>query len=406
MIPRARLDLSWSDLAFAALACFLPGRRERLEERIRRALPGGDEGLITLSVRSGFDLLLEALALPAGSEVLLSAITVEDMARIVRDRGLVPVPVDVDPDTLAPRPAALEAAASERSRVLVAAHLFGAVSDLGAARAFARARGLLFVEDCAQSYIPGRFLGSGKSDVRMLSFGPIKTDTALGGGVLFVRDAELRARMTALHACRPLQPRRTQLRRVLRYGALQIMVTTPLFRAFRLGCRLAGRDFDEVFRRLSKGFAGPDALRRIRHCPSTSLMAMLTRRVEAGGRRVPARIRAGAELARALAPHVARPGAALLEHTHWLFPVLAADPQELMLHLRRHGFDATSGTSSLGAVPPPDERPDARAPQAGHVAAHMLFVPAYPEVGEERLRVLAAALSAWEGYASGRGGVR
>lgn len=399
MIPRARLDLSWSDLAFGAVACFLPGRRERLEARIRRALPGGEEGLITLSVRSGFDLLLEALSLPAGSEVLLSVITVEDMARIVRARGLVPVPVDVDPDTLAPDPAALEAATSDRSRVLVAAHLFGGVSDLGAARAFARERGLVFVEDCAQAYVPGRFLGSEGSDVRMLSFGPIKTDTALGGGILFVRDGELRARMDALHPSRPVQPRRTHLRRVLKYGALQLVVTTPLFGAFRLGCRIAGRDFDEVLRRLSKGFAGPDALRQIRQRPSTPLLAMLARRVGAGGGRVPARTRAGSGLARAMAPHVARPGTGLAEHTHWLFPVLAADPHALMLHLRRHGFDATSGTSSLTVVPTPAERPEVRAPVGGHVVAHMLFVPAFPEMGGGALKRLAAVLSAWPTFA-------
>lgn len=406
MIPRARLDLSWSDLFFAAAACFLPGRREALERRIRKALPGGDACLLSLSVRSGFDLLLEALGLPEGSEVLLSAVTVDDMARIVRDRGLVPVPVDIDPDTLAPDPAALEAAWSPRSRVLVAAHLFGAVSELDAAREFAGARGLLFVEDCAQSYIPGRFLGAAESDVRMISFGPIKTDTALGGGVVFVRDGALRERMEALHAARPLQRRRTHLRRVLKYGAIQAMVTTPLFGAFRWGCRLAGRDFDEVLRRLAKGFAGTDALQRIRHQPSTPLLAMLSRRVADGGRRVPARVRAGDELARALEPHVARPGTAVGLHTHWIFPVLPADSRALMLHLRERGFDATSGTSSLTVVAAPAERPGTRAPQAEHVVAHMLFVPAYPEMGRERLASLARVLSAWDRYAPPPTGTR
>ena len=53
-----------------------------------------------LSVRSGWDLLLHVLAWPAGSEVIVSAITHPDMIRILRAHGLVPVPVDVDLDTL------------------------------------------------------------------------------------------------------------------------------------------------------------------------------------------------------------------------------------------------------------------------------------------------------------------
>ena len=55
-----------------------------------------------LSVRSAWDLLLHVLAWPAGSEVIVSAITHPDMITILRAHGLVPVPVDVDLDTLAP----------------------------------------------------------------------------------------------------------------------------------------------------------------------------------------------------------------------------------------------------------------------------------------------------------------
>lgn len=61
-----------------------------------------------LSVRTAFDLYLKALELPRGSLVVCSALTIPDMVTIFEEHGLVPVPVDLDPDTLAPEPGALE----------------------------------------------------------------------------------------------------------------------------------------------------------------------------------------------------------------------------------------------------------------------------------------------------------
>ncbi|HCK72012.1 MAG TPA: aminotransferase DegT, partial [Planctomycetaceae bacterium] len=50
-----------------------------------------------LSVRTGFDLLFQALNLPAGSEVLVSALTIDGMLRVIEEHDLVAVPVDLDP---------------------------------------------------------------------------------------------------------------------------------------------------------------------------------------------------------------------------------------------------------------------------------------------------------------------
>jgi len=73
---------------------------------------------VCLSVRSGFDALLAALALPAGAEVLTSALTIRDMTRIIEAHGLVPVPVDLDMRRLAVRPEDLARAATPRTRAV------------------------------------------------------------------------------------------------------------------------------------------------------------------------------------------------------------------------------------------------------------------------------------------------
>src|SRR5687768_1802064 len=98
MIPRGSPDLSWSDLAMGALALFRAGDHAALQSRAEAAWSSGDDTLACLSVRTGLDLLLQALALPRGSEVLVSAITIRDMVRILEHHGLVPVPLDVDPE--------------------------------------------------------------------------------------------------------------------------------------------------------------------------------------------------------------------------------------------------------------------------------------------------------------------
>lgn len=81
--------------------------------------------MICLSVRSGFDLLLEAFGLPPQSEVLISAITIPHMVRIVKEHDLVPVPLDLDLKDPAPRVDVLRRAVTPATRVIVVAHLFG-----------------------------------------------------------------------------------------------------------------------------------------------------------------------------------------------------------------------------------------------------------------------------------------
>src|SRR5215210_8291692 len=195
---RHRLDLPAGDIFFGVLAC--SRMWERLETEISELCSLGDEGLVCLSVRSGWDLWLGAQGLRAGDEVLVSAVTHPDMVRIIRGHGLRAVPVDIDPETLAPRPWMLEVALTPRTRVVLVAHLFGGRMDLGPVARFARERGLLLVEDCAQAFQGPERVGDSAADVSMYSFGTLKTSTALGAAVLRVRDREVLGRMRGKQA--------------------------------------------------------------------------------------------------------------------------------------------------------------------------------------------------------------
>ena len=195
MWVRTQLKIGWSDLAAGALSCLMPPDRDSVARDVEGYF-GSDAGtLATFSVRSGFDLLLQALDLKPGDEVLFSALNVRGMVRIVKDAGLVPVPVDLDLASMGPSIETLERAITPRTRVFVAAHLFGTRLDLDPLFRLVRSRGIVAVEDCAQAFNGRDYGGSSASDVNMFSFGPIKTATALGGGLIRVRDPALLARM-------------------------------------------------------------------------------------------------------------------------------------------------------------------------------------------------------------------
>ena len=151
MWARTQLKIGWGDLLAGAVACALPGSREREAARLESYWNGGDT-VAAYSVRSGFDLLLQSLGLEPGDEVIFSALNVRGMIKIVSRLGYVPIPVDLDVAHFAPRMDKLEQAISNRSRVLVIAHLFGTRLDLDPIVAFARKHNLLLVEDCAQVF--------------------------------------------------------------------------------------------------------------------------------------------------------------------------------------------------------------------------------------------------------------
>ncbi len=81
---RLRFDSSARDLAAGMLACCRPLGRDSLEYQAEQHWSESGRAVICLSVRSGFDLLLSALRLPAKSEILMSAVTVPDIVDFKR----------------------------------------------------------------------------------------------------------------------------------------------------------------------------------------------------------------------------------------------------------------------------------------------------------------------------------
>ena len=170
MWVRKRIDIGWGGIGYGLLRCLFPGNAADHERRIASQLPRPEEAVTCFSVRSGFDLLLTALDFPKGSEILLSAMTLGHMADIVRAHGLVPVPVDLDPETMAPDMDALKRGIGPETRMLVVAHLFGGRCRMDGFVEICRRGNILLVEDMAQALGSGKQWGGGQSDTAMFSF--------------------------------------------------------------------------------------------------------------------------------------------------------------------------------------------------------------------------------------------
>ena len=395
--PRHRIDIAPDDIARALGRCACPPRDARAALEAHVCEEG--EVIAALSVRSGFDALLTALALAPGDEVILSGWTIPDMVRLVRAHGLVPVTLDCDAATLAPAPEALAQVLSPRTRVLVVAQLFGAAVDLTALAALAHDRGVLVVDDDAQGFTGrARLAGSPSADVVFHSFGTIKTATALGGALVRVRDAALRRRMRTTMAAWPLQPAARYAKKLATWLALVAPREPSRYAQLARAVALSGRDLDAVMMAVSRGFPAdtPEALTRaLRMRPCEALCATLHRRLARFDEaRVHRRRAAGERMIARLHPRVIVLGASMSARTHWLFAALVDRPDDVVRALRAAGFDAARGTSSLAAVPTAPERPDATAARCAAWRERVVFLPAYPEVPDGDRDRMADAVNA------------
>jgi dTDP-4-amino-4,6-dideoxygalactose transaminase len=149
-----------------------------------------------VGVANGTDaitLALRALGIGDGDEVLTVSMTCAPTATGILRAGATPVFVDVEDERLTLDVSCLAGAVTPRTKAVLPVHLYGRVADVDALATFAKERGLLLVEDCAQAHGAawhGRPAGTfGRAAA--WSFYPTKNLGALGdGGAVTVPDLE------------------------------------------------------------------------------------------------------------------------------------------------------------------------------------------------------------------------
>ncbi len=385
MWPRKRIDIGNADIAFGLWSCLFDAERSDQEMSDRAGL--APNLLTCFSVRSAFSLLLNVLNLSRGSEVIMTAINVPDMERIVRHHGLVPIPVDLDFDTLVVSPLSIQDKISDRTKMIVIAHLFGSRMPLDSIRQIASTYDIMLVEDCAQVFAGLGNVVATEADVSLYSFGPIKTATALGGALVYSKDSDLVSQMRAVQKCLPVQSRGEFCLRLLKYALLKTL-GVPWLYGLLFRCL---RNPDRSIGSLARNFAGQQLFGRIHRQPSQPLQTLLRRRLSKfEDAKLAARQLTARRLLSLLREPVCVPGFANLDHTHWVFPVVVMRPDILVEELRNLGFDATR-IHSLAVVA--STLGFGNCPVAKQILDEVVFVPIREKCSESCLQKIATAIN-------------
>lgn len=153
----------------------------------------------TIGVANGTDaivLVLDALGVGRGDEVVCPAFTFYATAEAIARREATPVFADIDPVTLNLDPEDVERKLTPKTKAIMPVHLFGRPAPLAELAGF----GLPIVEDAAQAFGSPDIAGTGIAST--FSFYPTKNLFGLGdGGLVAARDSELadRIRMLRFH---------------------------------------------------------------------------------------------------------------------------------------------------------------------------------------------------------------
>ncbi|HEV2547557.1 MAG TPA: DegT/DnrJ/EryC1/StrS family aminotransferase [Stellaceae bacterium] len=155
--------------------------------------------LATTSCTTALHLALLALGVGPGDEVIVPAFTWVATANAVRYCGATPVFVDIERTTFNIDVAAISPRLSERTRAIIAVHLFGRCAEMGALRQ-ALPPGIAIVEDaaCASG---GAYRGmpvGGLGDIACFSFHPRKSITTGEGGMVTTGNTVLAERVAML----------------------------------------------------------------------------------------------------------------------------------------------------------------------------------------------------------------
>ena len=254
----------------------------------------------------------------------MTAINIPDMARIVRHHGLDVVPVDVDPETLAPDARSLEAVVTSKSVAIVVAHLYGRWIDVTDVVAFAKRRRIDFIEDCAQTFAGFERLGHPDALLSLFSFGGIKHATGFGGGVTIVRNRGLLKKMRDRQLTYPVYSRWMFFKRLARYFIVALSLNSPTVN--RYGRRLValfGIDHKEYAVQLLRGFNGVDLITFLRWQPSGALFgALLDALLRFSADEYRRNVSHCEYVASRLPKSVQIPGSRATVRNHWLFPII------------------------------------------------------------------------------------
>jgi dTDP-4-amino-4,6-dideoxygalactose transaminase len=392
--PRKKLDYSFTNIFSALIMTIVPRlNKSKIINEIENLWP--TENVITaLSVRTIFDSLLAIKNFEKGSEVIMTGITIPDMVKIVESHGLKIVPIDLEMETLQLKKEALNNAISKKTVMIVVAHLFGSRMEMGPVyEALDKRSDVLIIEDCAQAYngING-YTKQSKTDISMFSFGSIKSITALGGGIGFTMNKELKKEINNKISKYPKIKNAEFRNKVLKYIVLKILSNPFIYGFFILICRLLKVDYDVAIISTVRMVQDDSLVQAIRKEPATSQLRYLLYRLTSMKENHIYQRKEVGDYVKNLLKNCDIHGSANPTHSYWLFPIRSSRKEKLVKLLRKSGFDATFTSTQLIPINEPDED-DSTLIECEKYMSETIYLPVYETMSKESLDKLARVVN-------------
>jgi dTDP-4-amino-4,6-dideoxygalactose transaminase len=185
-------------------AVFIGGDAVRTFEREFAAYQAAAHCVGVANATDGLEIAIEALGLPAGSEIIVPANSFIASSESVTRAGCRVVFADCDPANYGVDPEDVQRRVTKRTAAIMVVHLYGQPADLRALTDIAQRHGLKLIEDAAQAHgaeYDGTRVGA-IGDVGVFSFYPGKNLGAYGdAGAIVSNDTAIaeRCRMIANH---------------------------------------------------------------------------------------------------------------------------------------------------------------------------------------------------------------
>ncbi|MFB6203702.1 MAG: DegT/DnrJ/EryC1/StrS family aminotransferase [Candidatus Nanohaloarchaea archaeon] len=177
-------------------------RGDAVEEFERKIadFTGVENAIAVDSGTAALQLILEALEIGRGDQVLVPDFTFGSIATAIKAVGAEPVPVDIERETLGIDPAEIGEAVTQDAEAVLAAHMFGKPAKVEEIKDVAEDHGLKLIEDAAQAFgseYAGKKTGS-FGDAGYYSFSWNKTITTGKGGMVLTDSDETAEKMKGI----------------------------------------------------------------------------------------------------------------------------------------------------------------------------------------------------------------
>lgn len=319
--------------------------------------PSREKLLVTICVRSGLDLLLQSLDYPPGTEILMSSMNIPDMVKVVRYHGLIPVPIDIDLDKLEPKMDVLEKSINKNTKAIILAWVFGSYNYADKIYKLCKEKGLFIIEDNAEAFYDLKYNGNSQANVSLFSFGTIKLNTALGGGVIIVREEILYRKMKGILDSYPQETLKFFFMRIIKGLLTMLALNNTTFNSgIRRFSTSLGVDYKEKAVSLVRGFhPSEDYLATFRKRLPDAMLVFLYLRMKSYDKgeflKATQRQHEGRQMLESNGVIV--PGTKADKKFFWLYPVIVPDQELCYKLLNKKGIDAYLGATQLKPVEAP-----------------------------------------------------